>query len=425
MSRICIFCCAMLVLFCACGRRHVPEDIDWTPSLSSNSRAPYGTSIVWESLPRYFPSAEPQQLNRLMRYTSINDLKHAADSPTLFVMIGLDYYITDEEWASLLQFARAGNELFILSSNLDEHLARGLHLLKHSDNYEEARLTQYNDGTDAQHALRLLPDSSRTYGYTGRYLTAGFERNSLLAADTFGDDGSNSEIYERRRLSKAIDTVPEILGTAKGRPDFVRYRIGVGHITLHAAPLVLSNYFLLQPGNRSYLDSVWHSFPANISAIWWNEYYKRSSESSSWSVLLRYPAMRWALLIACVTLLLYVLFGMKRLQRIVPIIQPVENTSVAFVETVGKLYFNRGVHANLAEKMVQHFLEWVRSNYYLDTSQLSDAFTRQLAAKSGKPETEVASLINSIHDLRLGSVIVTPDYLYHLYRSIQSYYKTS
>jgi hypothetical protein len=118
-----------------------------------------------------------------------------------------------------------------------------------------------------------------------------------------------------------------------------------------------------------------------------------------------------------------VLFGLKRLQRIVPIVPPVENASVSFVETVGRLYFNRGQHANLAEKMVQHFLEWVRSNYHLDTTQLNESFALQLAAKSGKPNDEVNDLIQRIHDVRLGTE-VSQEYLYDLHRSIQSFYKT-
>jgi hypothetical protein len=229
---------------------------------------------------------------------------------------------------------------------------------------------------------------------------------------------------ESRVVHASIDTPADVLGTTSGQPDFIRYRIGNGHITLHAAPLVLSNYFLLQPANRQYLDAVWHSFPANISVVYWNEYFRRSTESSKLSVLMKYPSTRWALIIAAVTLLLYVLFGLKRLQRVVPVVPPVGNASVSFVETVGRLYYNQGAHGNLAEKMVQHFLEWVRTNYYLDTAQINEAFGRQLAAKSGKSEAEIAVLLHRIHEIRLGSAVVTPEYLHELYRSIQSFYNT-
>jgi hypothetical protein len=398
--------------------------INWGVSLDHTKSTPYGSAIAYETLPHYFPSARRESLTRWFRYTSIDNRMYASeDSANLLVLLGLDYYITDEEWVSLLKFVKDGNELFLLSSNLDAHLMKALQCGKVSGGRETYPLSEYNDGSASQKALRLLSDTSKAYGYYGRTITSYFEPHEHFDKDTLEDEsGERTNVYEQRVLEASIDTTPTILGTAHRRPDFLRYRLGRGHITLHAAPLVLSNYFLLQKGNRAYLDSIWHSFPNNISVVYWNEYYRRTTQSSNLSVLLKYPATRWALIIAALTLLLYVLFGLKRLQRVVPLVPPVENASVSFVETVGRLYFNKGVHANLAEKMIQHFLEWVRTYYYLDTSQLNEAFILQLAAKSGKPEEEVAALIDRIHNVRLG-IAVTPEYLYELHRSIQSFYK--
>ncbi len=362
-------------------------------------------------------------LSRWFRYTSINDGMYGdADSARLLVLLGLDCYITDEEWLSLLRFVKAGNEIFLLSSNIDVHLTEALNLGKAGMGYETTPLDSRNNGDYNKTILQLLPDSTKRYGYYGKSIGAYFISRQKLARDTIpGPDQNMDNEDERRILESYIDTTATVLGKAQGMPDFLRYKIGSGHITLHAAPLVLSNYFLLQQGNRTYLDSIWHSFPSNISAVYWNEYFRRSTQTSSLGVLFNYPATRWALIIAAFTLLLYVLFGSKRLQRIVPVVPPVENASVSFVETVGQLYFNKGQHANLAGKMVQHFLEWVRNTYYIDTSQLNDAFIRQLSAKSGKSEGDVATLVQHIHDLRLGAA-VSPEYLYELHHSIQSFY---
>lgn len=412
---------AVLLFAAACSRKKDKEKIDWSVSLNRSKKTPYGAALAYETLPRYFPAARREPLSSYFRYTAIDEHMYGTDSSNMLVLLGLSCYVTDEEWNALLKFVNAGNEVFVLSSNLDVHLARALHCRKISSGGEEAALTRYNDGSVANKTLRLVPDSARSYGYNGRSIASYFETGQRYDGDTLPEEGNNELLVERSSLEEEIDTAATVLGTAPGGPNFLRYRVGTGHITLHAAPLVLSNYFLLQQGNRSYLDSIWHSFPANISVIYWNEYFKRSTKSSSLSILLKYPATRWALIIAACTLLLYVLFGFKRLQRIVPIMPPVENASVSFVETVGRLYFNKGNHANLAEKMIQHFLEWVRSHYYLDTSQINDTFTQQLTAKSGKTEEEVTALINRIHHVRLGAA-VTPEYLYELHQIIQSFY---
>lgn len=422
----------LLLSLAACAPKSSEKKIDWSVTLNHERKTPYGAAIVYETLPQYFPAARREPLTKWFRYTSIDEHMYGRyDSTSLLVMLGLDYYVSKEEWLNVLKFARAGNEVFLLSSHLDNKAMRSLGCEKIYSGMEEYPLNRYNNGKNAERALKLMPDTAKAYGFIGRSISSYFKLHNVADADTLlqeenesRDAATMANDYEAKTLLASVDTPADVLGTTAGMPDFIRYRVGNGHITLHAAPLVLSNYFLLQPGNSEYLGTIWHSFPANISVVYWNEYYKRSTQSSGMSVLLKYPAMRWAMIISVCTLLLYVLFGMKRLQRIIPIVPPVENASVSFVETVGRLYFNKGNHANLAEKMVQHFLEWVRTYYYLDTAQINEAFAQQLAVKSGKDSAEVASLLSRIHELRLGTATVTTEYLYGLYRSIQSFYKT-
>ena len=408
-----------LFFIASCGKK--VEKINWMPVLDHHSKLPYGTAIAYSTMPEYFPAARLEPLTKWFRYSSIDErMRGNYDSAALLVMLGLDYRLTDKEWLSMLQFIRSGNEAFLISSTIDDKVTRFLHLEKMYGGLEIYPVSQTGDSSPDRNCVTLHADSTKAFCYKGRFLRSYFKQDDASEAATVAD--STKEEKTLAEYGNALDTSAEILGTSSGEPDFIRYRIGNGHLTLHAAPLVLSNYFLLQKGNKEYLDAIWHSFPANISKIYWNEYFRRSARKSSLSVLFKYPAIRWAMIIAAFALVLYVLFGLKRMQRIVPEIPPVENASVSFVETIGRLYFNKGNHANLAEKMVQHFLEWIRSYYYLDTSQINDAFARQLAAKSGKTDEEVNALLQRIHEIRLSSVVVTPEYLYELHASIQSFY---
>ena len=138
---------------------------------------------------------------------------------------------------------------------------------------------------------------------------------------------------------------------------------------------------------------------------------------------MRYRSTRWALLLSIFVAAVYLLFQLKRRQRVIDIVEPLKNDSVSFVETVGRLYYNKGNHANLAEKMTQQFMEWVRMHYYLNTNLLSEEFAQQLTMKSGQPEAMVHELLEMIRDLRTGSVKPDDAYLYQLYRIIQQFYK--
>jgi len=118
------------------------------------------------------------------------------------------------------------------------------------------------------------------------------------------------------------------------------------------------------------------------------------------------------------------LFESKRRQRIIPEIKPLENSSASFVETVGRLYYNEADHTNLGEKMIQHFLEWVRTYYFINTNKLDQRFAEQLTVKSGLPVSVVTSLMEAIREIHIERKKIDEKELYHLYHTIDLFYKT-
>lgn len=414
---------AVFLLY-GCQASKSRDAVDWRVTLAHQDTGPYGSSLAYESLPDFFPNAHLEILSKKFRYTSIDaHLYGTDDSASLLILAGLDFHISKKEWGALLQFAASGNEIFLLSSNLDDRIGKALGISKQRFHDEQEKLNAGYDGSSEKGILKLKGIANDSFGYQGRSISAFFIKRTATDSDTDAlDEAAYSEAdLTQARYEAMIETPGKTLGTAKGKPDFIRFTIGKGHITLHAAPLVCANYFLLQPGNEAYLNGIWHSFPANISRIFWNEYFNRTAQQSSLSVLLKYPATRRAILLAAIALLLYVLIGLKRRQRMIPLIPQTKNSSVSFAETVGQLYFNKGNHENLAEKMLQHFLDHVRSKYFIDTSIINEDFATRLAGKSGRSIAEVKNLVSKIHYLRLGGA-VSAEYLYQFYHDLQKFY---
>ena len=400
-----------LALLCCClaGCTKKPDKPDWSISLDPADKRPYGSFLAFESLPHFFPDARIDILPSMFRYTSMDKRMYAGKGPALLVLSGLGFRLSDEELQELIRFAGAGNEVMIFCSQLDERLSKKLSCKLQQNGMEEWPPSVHNPAVLNTSLLRLSHDPERSYGYEGRSIKGFFRIQA------------NTDTASKNNAGKRIGR-HQVLGFTPSGANFVRFPLGSGHISLHAAPLVLSNYFLLQPGNEHYLAGIWQSLPEGISHIYWNAYYKRSSSEAGMAVLFRYPAIRWGLLILMGVLLLYVLFESKRRQRIVPVMAPLSNTSVSFVETVGRLYFNKGDHTNLAHKMTQHFLEWVRTHYYLNTRQLDDAFTQQLIHKSGLPPAQLHRLVDMIRQLRQGAA-VDEDFLYKLHCGIEAVYQ--
>jgi hypothetical protein len=93
----------------------------------------------------------------------------------------------------------------------------------------------------------------------------------------------------------------------------------------------------------------------------------------------------------------FMLFNAKRKQRVMPIIQPLTNTTIEFTKTIANLYHQEGDFDTVIDKKIVYFLEKVRNQYLIDTSKLDEDFARRLAQKSGKDPELIRRAVNRIN----------------------------
>jgi hypothetical protein len=127
---------------------------------------------------------------------------------------------------------------------------------------------------------------------------------------------------------------------------------------------------------------------------------------------------------ALATLLLYVLSAMRRRQRLIPPYAKPANASLDFVRTMGRLYYDRRDHHNLAKKMAAFFLEGVRSRYKLSTTALDDAFVQELHQKSGYGYGELKNITDFIQYINTYTFITEPE-LAQFYERLRLFYKNT
>lgn len=412
-----VICLLLLSVFPSCNF-FWKKKTDWSVSLGKEDTKPYGGSLAFQSMNQFFPNAKIKSLSPNFRYNSIDEKMMLQGKPVLFVAVGLDFYLSQDELKQLLLFIRKGNEVVLFSRGIDKKFKSILHQKIVNNLEEEIPLTSFNNGNNNRNVLCLKSNLYELFGYRGKSLKAVFE------PITEGIEKGNFE--EQNAFCELLpeEGVPETLGFCQLKPNILRYAIGKGHLTIHAAPMVTSNYFLLQSNNIHYLENFWNFFPKDIGTIYWNDYYKRSPQQSDLGVLFRYPATRWAINVLLFTLLIFLVFESRRKQRIIPEIMPLVNSSVAFAETVGRLYYNKANHNNLAEKMVLQFLEWVRTHYFISTNKFDKHFEEQLQSKSGLPETIVLSMVELLREVQVERKPMSEEDLFYLYQTIQQFYKT-
>ncbi len=333
-------------------------------TLRSNDKIPYGMYVAYNLLPHIFPKAD-------ISYNKLSpgnwDLDSTADEKQAVILVAKDFDAEEYELQRLFSFAKAGNYVFVIA----------LHL-----SYDANNFFNCNDNVNSFDFLRR--DS----------LQVNLEQPPFLKTDPFIFPGKTYESYFSR-----VDTSRTLVlgrGTING-VNFIGMNVGKGGIFLHLSPLAFSNYFLLHKNNIEYYKNALSVLPKNISAVAWNDYYltkiKKERDPSWFRVLMSNPSFRWGLLTAMATLLLYILLEMRRKQRLIPEWERPKNDSLDFVKTIGRLYFDKGDHKNLAQKMGIYFMEHLRTFYKLPTHTIDESFMEAVHSKTNFPLADVKRLI--------------------------------
>ncbi len=214
-------------------------------------------------------------------------------------------------------------------------------------------------------------------------------------------------------FSSALDTVLEATVVTRnmfGQPDGVEIGIGAGRLILVTNAEAVSNYFLLKGENYRYAVGLLSSLNFNPDAIYWDEFYRRNlnrpgEDQSVFSAIFANPALRWAFWLLLALCGIAIFTNLFRRQRVIPVRKVNRNTTVEFTQTIARLYYNKRDNRNIALKMIQHFMEHIRSNYYLPHQKLDDSFAAVLAGKTNQPVPKTQRLVQRMWNIQQGAEV--------------------
>ena len=406
------------VLLVLLFRKGGPKQLDWRETYNRESRAPYGTSILFALLQDYFQADSMQVLQ-----DSIKGVLPERDVNAAYLFVGEALYMDSLDQEQLLRFVEAGNTAFLSSKTLPKPLAQAFY----SYGCEASVWQDYGLFTDSLARLNFYhPDLRRDSAFEVPYLyyqrLANYEW-SHLEPYHFCDDPEG---------------FTALGGYESGAVNFARHPYGKGYFYLHTSPLAFSNIRLLEESGLVYAErALTHLAPQGPA--YWDAYSKvpewmgrrtrnrsladRSlSSESPLSYILSQPPLAWAWYLLLSMGLLFLLFRAKRRQRVMPVLEANTNTSLEFLSTIGRLYFLQNNHRKLALQQMKLFLAHVRNRYFLATHELSDAFVRQLAAKSEVPEAHLQQLMTYYRNIESSS-FVSSRTLVEFHRLIEDFYQ--
>jgi len=359
-----------------------PKPTDWSTTLSSNDKIPFGTYILYNRITDIFPGTKVKTFREPV-YNVIAD--ENIENGT-YIIIGDDIDIDTNDYVQLKKYIEKGNDVFIAANTFSGELSKTLKVYTENDRSPATRIGFINNQW----------------------------KDNLYDVDKYSSNGYFADFD----TSKAV-----VLGNNQYHHfNYIRFPMGKGNLYLNANPQMFTNYSLLQDMGAAY-SSIALSYVKNSKNLYWDQYYTlgREGAESPMRVFLQNNSLRWAFYIAVFSLLIFVLYEMKRRQRIIPIIPPLNNTTVEFAGIVGQVYYEQRNNGNIAQKKAAYFLEHIRSTYNIRTQVFDDEFITTLSQKSGAKPELVKELADQITHVNMTSQI-SDNELIDLNRNIEQFY---
>ena len=238
---------------------------------------------------------------------------------------------------------------------------------------------------DSVPKVKRLAYTLSTAGYDYKY-------DSLYVGDFTRFD----TIVDKKERIERIDTF-----AIKKIPAAVSVPYGKGEVIFVSSPLLFTNYGMLEGNTFVYIFRLM-SYLADLPVYRTEAYVKTDAmlvaEQSPFREFIKRPPLRWALYLALLGVVLFMIFTARRRQRVIPIMSKPANRSLEFIQLIGTLYYQRKDHVDLVRKKFKLFAEELRKTAGVDISDVNtdDSEYLLLAEKTGMNCDRLKKVIRQI-----------------------------
>lgn len=416
----------LFVLFCLL-QVNLPKKFVWSPTFSHVDKQPFGCFVFDSVLTQSLPNGYHVTKKTFFQL----DQEHAKEKISVLMVVD-QQNLKQLDVKYLCNIARRGGKVMVVASssfddgrNADtvvvDELERTFNVriedgtyfslrgilagLKAHDNdmydtiYWNNRETMYAaqsyrmfynmvGGTlfvDSVPKVKRLAYTLSTAGYD-------YKHDSLYVGDFTGFD---TIVDEKERIER-IDTF-----AIKKIPVAVSVPYGKGEVIFVSSPLLFTNYGMLEGNTFVYIFRLM-SYLADLPVYRTEAYVKTDAmlvaEQSPFREFIKRPPLRWALYLALLGVVLFMIFTARRRQRVIPIMSKPANRSLEFIQLIGTLYYQRKDHVDLVRKKFKLFAEELRKTAGVDISDVNtdDREYLLLAEKTGMNSDRLKKVIRQI-----------------------------
>lgn len=356
-----------------------PARYDWGEYYRAEKNQPFDVGLFRKTVETYFADRDFHVLTGLSVDTGF-----VGDHPALLIDVGNRTPTDSAEIDRFLRFIARGNAAFI-STNDPSSILRQLPGDCGGNPGEITRIVQADSAyvfTDAAQEPIAI--------------------NYAVQNQTVRNDWAILKPEACPRLG-----AHPIGGIRLANVDYFNYVVipyGEGRIFLHTTPLVFANYHFRREAVLEHVENLLRPLPGGTV------YYltpgppptaPSTNNQPSFSegpihLILSHPPLRWAWYGTLVLALLFVLNGIRRDRRAIPVYRLPENETMRHLEVVCRMYRQEKNHKHIVAVQYDLLKTFLRNRYRLNVDR-SDEFYHQAPQRLEMEESYLRRFFKSIH----------------------------
>jgi hypothetical protein len=371
----------------------LPKPVSWTRSYTAKDKSPFGCYAIFKLLENVY--ADTLSTSNQTFY----NLKNKVHGNSSVLLVNDQIHLSRPDLEALFEMAEQGNKIFIAANEFNGLMADTFHLETRNDFFYffSNDSLSFKKGAEIQVCAKNHSDS--VYKYSQVAWSSSF-----------------TSFDSTRFRIKAVNK--------EKRACLLSADIGKGKIYLCSFPDLFGNYFTAGHHNRQ-VPYLLLSALKNSELVW-DEYYKsgKIKNDSVLKFIIENDALYSAYLLLFFSILLYMFTEGRRRQKAIPVLEPVTNSTLEFVNVISHVYFNGKNHQRIAREKIKYFYENIRKKFGVNTSEINESFLREVTELSGVDQKLVKQLFIYCEKIRSASEITELD-LAELNRQISNFNKNS
>jgi len=342
------------------------DNYDWRDAwpkkaYGETDKEPYGTQVAHRLLADYFPGKKRTDLTKKVSAELPSDSAQHYN----YVFVGEGMFMDSADTDRLLGFIRSGHTAFISSKSVPFDLMFHVYYDQCADDEWDEYATYEDSLVRVSVPQPSAADIEARVHFAQKNRPAWYDWHYIPAKYFCGE-------LPHRPIGRLNDSLI----------NFAQFRYGKGQLLLHTNPVVFSNYNLLRPATRPYVEALLAWLPEGD--LYWDvvsrvpESVARRANANRrgypsnapddehpLTYILQQPALAWGWYILMGLTGLWFLFRAKRRQRIIPVLRKNENSSYEFISTIANLHFRERNYDGISRQNMKLFLAQIRERYGL------------------------------------------------------------